>query len=67
MNTILRRFVLNHFADILHCGYKVIVEIEKHAFRPNKFQKEEVQQVSPCKPFAIWHFLTEFINVLNSV
>jgi len=40
----------------------------KHALRPNKFQKEAAQQVSPSiKAIAIWNFINEFIYVLSCV
>ena len=35
--------------DIFQCDYKVMPNC-KHALRTNKFQKEEVQKVSPYKP-----------------
>ena len=49
----------------LNC--KVITPNCKHARRPNMFQKEAAQQVSPCKPISISHFANEFIHVLSSV
>ena len=34
-------------------NYKVITPNCKHARRPNKFQKEAAEQVSPCKPMPL--------------
>ena len=40
--------------DILDCDYKMMAQNVNMLFnRPNKFQKEAAQQVSPCKPLPL--------------
>ena len=40
-------------------------QVSKHARRPNKFQKEAAQQVSPCKPLP-FDILSMNLFVLSS-